>query len=108
MLLTPIKSKRITRLTVEKKFKRKLNHNILSLEGKKRFIKLSLFLHRKSKIGPTPTFEMRWASAEDFMELKVMPRMLLDHFPDNILKTLTTVLEQQKSIETSISSLDVV
>lgn len=50
---------------------------------------------------------MRWATPEDFMELRVMPRMLLDHFPDNILKVLTTVLEQQKSTSASNSSLNV-
>lgn len=60
---------------------------------------------RKSNTGG-PTYEMRWATAEDFSELKVMPRMLLDHFPDNIYKTLTTVLEQQKTTSSSITSLN--
>lgn len=48
---------------------------------------------------------MRWAAADDFMELKVMPRMLLDHLPDNILNVLTTVLDQQKSTRTSNGSI---
>lgn len=39
---------------------------------------------------------MRWATAEDFMELKVMPRMLLDHLPENVYKTLDTLLKEQK------------
>lgn len=39
---------------------------------------------------------MRWATAEDFMELKVMPRMLLDHLPDNVYKVLDTILREQK------------
>lgn len=39
---------------------------------------------------------MRWAPAEDFMELKVMPRMLLDHLPDNVYKVLDTILREQK------------
>lgn len=39
---------------------------------------------------------MRWATAEDFMELKVMPRMLLDHLPENVYKTLDTVLREQR------------
>lgn len=43
-----------------------------------------------------PDFEMRWATAEDFMELKVMPRMLVDHLPDNVLETIETVLKEQK------------
>lgn len=37
---------------------------------------------------------MRWATAEDFIELRVMPRMLLDHLPENVCKTLETVLEE--------------
>ncbi|XP_043519402.1 diacylglycerol lipase-beta-like isoform X2 [Frieseomelitta varia] len=41
-------------------------------------------------------FEMRWAQPEEFSELLVMPRMLLDHLPENIDKTITTLLEQQK------------
>lgn len=49
---------------------------------------------------------MRWATPEEFMELKVMPRMLLDHLPDNILKTLTILLEQQKSTTASNTSLN--
>lgn len=39
---------------------------------------------------------MRWATPEEFTEMQVMPRMLLDHFPDNIHNTLSTLLEQQK------------
>jgi sn1-specific diacylglycerol lipase len=48
---------------------------------------------------------MRWATAEDFTELKVMPRMLLDHFPDNIHKTLTKILEDQKPTSGSVMSV---
>lgn len=40
---------------------------------------------------------MRWATPEDFQDLKVMPRMLLDHLPNNVFKALTTILEEQKS-----------
>lgn len=61
-------------------------------------------LFRKSQTGG-PTFEMRWASPEDFTELQVMPRMFLDHFPDNIFRTLTRILEEQKSSVTSIQEL---
>lgn len=50
---------------------------------------------RKSGNGG-PGYEMRWAPAEDFMELKVMPRMLLDHLPDNVYKVLDTILREQK------------
>jgi sn1-specific diacylglycerol lipase len=48
---------------------------------------------------------MRWATAEDFTELKVMPRMLLDHFPDNIFKTITQILEDQKPSNGSVMSV---
>ncbi|XP_013180657.1 PREDICTED: sn1-specific diacylglycerol lipase beta isoform X2 [Papilio xuthus] len=44
-----------------------------------------------------PTYEMRWACAEDFMELQVMPRMLLDHLPENVHRTMQTVLEEKHS-----------
>ncbi|XP_049866901.1 diacylglycerol lipase-beta isoform X2 [Pectinophora gossypiella] len=42
-----------------------------------------------------PTYEMRWACPEDFMELQVMPRMLLDHLPENVHRTIETVLEEK-------------
>lgn len=51
---------------------------------------------RKAGTGG-PTFEMRWATAEDFMELKVMPRMLLDHLPENVYKTLDIILREQRN-----------
>lgn len=42
---------------------------------------------------------MRWSTAEEFMELKVMPRMLLDHLPENVFKTLDTLLKEKKDVE---------
>ncbi|XP_073943872.1 diacylglycerol lipase-beta-like isoform X3 [Choristoneura fumiferana] len=42
-----------------------------------------------------PTYELRWACPEDFMELQVMPRMLLDHLPENVHRTIQTVLEER-------------
>lgn len=56
------------------------------------------------KKSTSSTYEMRWASPEDFVEMKVQPRMLLDHFPQNILKVLTTILKDRKS--DSILSVD--
>ncbi|CAH2251109.1 jg11812 [Pararge aegeria aegeria] len=44
-----------------------------------------------------PTYEMRWACPEDFMELQVMPRMLLDHLPENVHRTIQTVIEEKHS-----------
>lgn len=42
-------------------------------------------------------YEMRWAVPEDFKELRVMPRMLLDHLPENVLNTLDNVLGEQRT-----------
>ncbi|KAH9643340.1 hypothetical protein HF086_008827 [Spodoptera exigua] len=51
---------------------------------------------RYRKVRTTePTYEMRWACPEDFMELQVMPRMLLDHLPENVHRTIRTVLEER-------------
>ncbi|XP_066139540.1 diacylglycerol lipase-beta-like [Euwallacea fornicatus] len=50
----------------------------------------------KKSSSSGPGYEMRWAIAEDFMELKVMPRMLLDHLPDNVYKVLDTILREQR------------
>lgn len=58
-------------------------------------------LEKKTNTGGC-TYEMRWAVPEDFSEFKVMPRMLLDHLPDNVFKTLSIILEEQKA--TSLSS----
>lgn len=58
--------------------------------------------HRKKtkqerKLGTGgPSFEMRWATAEEFTELKVEPRMILDHLPENVEKVLETVINEQR------------
>jgi hypothetical protein len=39
-------------------------------------------------------YEVRWANKEHFTQLRVMPRMILDHLPENILAALDAVLEQ--------------
>lgn len=64
----------------------------------------SNFNYRKARTGG-PTFEMRWCQAEEFQEFRVMPRMVLDHLPDNVFKCLTTVLEDQKTQKDSKVSL---
>jgi sn1-specific diacylglycerol lipase len=51
---------------------------------------------------------MRWCQPEEFQEFKVMPRMVLDHLPDNVFKTLTTILDEQKTprdLKVSLESL---
>lgn len=60
--------------------------------------------YRKTKTGG-PTYEMRWATPDEFTEFRIMPRMLLDHLPDNILKTLSTVIEENKDTLTTIQTM---
>ena len=43
-------------------------------------------------------YEMRWAKPEEFTELIVMPRMLLDHLPESIERALTSLMEQQSDL----------
>ncbi|XP_043260888.1 diacylglycerol lipase-beta-like isoform X1 [Colletes gigas] len=43
-------------------------------------------------------YEMRWAQAEEFRELTVKPRMLLDHLPDRLDRVLTNILAEQNNV----------
>ncbi|XP_029663024.1 sn1-specific diacylglycerol lipase beta-like [Formica exsecta] len=52
----------------------------------------------KKQLAKERKYEMRWAQAEEFTKLSVMPRMLLDHLPENIELALSTLLEQQNDI----------
>ncbi|PBC25090.1 diacylglycerol lipase-beta [Apis cerana] len=65
--------------------------NVDKSDGKKKKLKI------KEK-----TFEMRWAQPEEFTELIVMPRMLLDHLPENVGKVLNRLAEQQKNLSQNI------
>jgi sn1-specific diacylglycerol lipase len=40
---------------------------------------------------------MRWVSPDFFDEMRVMPRMLLDHLPENVYKVLQTIREEQET-----------
>ncbi|XP_014208367.1 sn1-specific diacylglycerol lipase beta-like [Copidosoma floridanum] len=51
---------------------------------------------KKKKKNKEKQFEMRWALPEEFMELSVMPRMLLDHLPENLEEALAILLKQQE------------
>ena len=42
---------------------------------------------------------MRWAMAEEFTQIEVMPRMLLDHLPENVSTVLDTILQEQRDFE---------
>lgn len=59
--------------------------------------------NKKASKKGNPTYEMRWATAEDFTELKVMPRMLTDHFPDNVYDVIEAVIKAQKAEPKEIS-----
>ncbi|XP_071573834.1 diacylglycerol lipase-beta-like isoform X1 [Temnothorax nylanderi] len=52
----------------------------------------------KKQLAKERKYEMRWAQAEEFTKLTVMPRMLLDHLPENIERALATLLEQQNDV----------
>ncbi|CAH1398562.1 unnamed protein product [Nezara viridula] len=45
------------------------------------------------------TYEMRWIDPEELVEeeIRILPRMFLDHFPHNLLKAISTVLEEQRT-----------
>ncbi|KAJ8680287.1 hypothetical protein QAD02_016074 [Eretmocerus hayati] len=53
---------------------------------------------KRKKKNREKKFEMRWANAEDFMELSVMPRMLLDHLPENLEEALEILIKQQEEL----------
>jgi sn1-specific diacylglycerol lipase len=48
---------------------------------------------------------MRWATPEDFLEIKVMPRMMLDHFPINVAKPLTKVLKENAKLNGEVEEI---
>ena len=48
---------------------------------------------------------MRWAQPEDFMEMSVMPRMLLDHLPENLERSLATLIRQQDELPLTFEPL---
>ncbi|KZC11064.1 Sn1-specific diacylglycerol lipase beta [Dufourea novaeangliae] len=52
----------------------------------------------KKERGKDTKYEMRWAQPEEFSELIVMPRMLLDHLPESIEEALETLMEQQSDL----------
>ncbi|XP_026465455.1 sn1-specific diacylglycerol lipase beta-like [Ctenocephalides felis] len=54
-------------------------------------------LEKKSGGGGNE-FELRWAQPEDFSELAVMPRMLLDHLPENVYLAISKVIRENPSL----------
>ncbi|XP_033330758.1 diacylglycerol lipase-beta [Megalopta genalis] len=52
----------------------------------------------KKEISKEKKYEMRWAQPEEFRELIVMPRMLLDHLPESIEQAMKTLIKQQNDL----------
>ncbi|XP_049776823.1 diacylglycerol lipase-beta-like [Schistocerca cancellata] len=52
---------------------------------------------RKNGTGG-PDYEMRWAIAEEFTEFRIMPRMLLDHLPENVYDILGKIIRDQQNV----------
>nr|CAD7457006.1 unnamed protein product [Timema tahoe] len=49
-----------------------------------------------SQYGPgSPRYEVRWAIPEEYTELQVLPRMILDHLPENVDHAIATLLQEQ-------------
>lgn len=71
------------------------NKCIFPLEILKSVIIFHIVVCRKA--GNGDSFEMRWVPAEDFTEIRIMPKMLLDHLPENVYKTLDTVINEQRT-----------
>lgn len=42
-------------------------------------------------------YEVRWAHQEDFRELTVTPRMVVDHLPDTVINTLRRLVQQYET-----------
>lgn len=57
-----------------------------------------MLFDRKKQKRDELKYEMRWAQPEEFPDLIVMPRMVLDHLPKCIEKALTTLVEQQNKL----------
>lgn len=74
--------------------------NILKIFNNK--LICNIFSCRKKLKIKEKIFEMRWAQPEEFTELIVMPRMLLDHLPENVGKVLNRLAEQQKNLSQNI------
>ncbi|XP_059481731.1 diacylglycerol lipase-beta-like isoform X2 [Neocloeon triangulifer] len=88
--------------------------------GRRRFSEQRLFspgkiLHitRCKSSGPSGNgrrrhHELRWAGKEHFTQLRVMPRMILDHLPENILAAMDNLLaEHEEQISNNPDSIEV-
>ncbi|XP_078053515.1 diacylglycerol lipase-beta isoform X2 [Augochlora pura] len=52
----------------------------------------------KKESSKEKKYGMRWAQPEEFKELIVMPRMLLDHLPETIEHAVNTLIKQQNDL----------
>ncbi|CAL8110760.1 unnamed protein product [Orchesella dallaii] len=50
-----------------------------------------IFESRPDLRGDGPRYEHRWASRDEFSEIKVTPKMMHDHYPDNVYAALDDI-----------------
>ncbi|ODM93660.1 Sn1-specific diacylglycerol lipase beta [Orchesella cincta] len=50
-----------------------------------------IFESRPDLRGDGPRYEHRWASREEFSDIKVTPKMMHDHYPDNVYAALDDI-----------------
>lgn len=55
-----------------------------------------------------PDYEMRWAVAEEFTEFRIMPRMLLDHLPENVFDILSKLIADQQSVRQRTPTISII
>ncbi|XP_031847279.1 diacylglycerol lipase-beta [Nomia melanderi] len=53
---------------------------------------------RKKESRKERKYEMRWAEADEFQDILVMPRMLWDHLPNTIEHALKVLVEEQNDL----------
>ncbi|XP_060810723.1 diacylglycerol lipase-beta [Amyelois transitella] len=44
-----------------------------------------------------PKYMMAWTSPEEFRDIVIMPRMLMDHMPENVHHAIKTILEENRA-----------
>lgn len=50
-----------------------------------------MFFNRPDLVDDGPRYEFRWATRDEFLEIKVTPKMMHDHYPDNVFAALNDI-----------------
>ena len=45
-----------------------------------------------------PRYEYRWAHRSEFNDVRVTPRMMTDHYPDNVYRALRDIANAEASV----------